>query len=104
MKGHFKSLSQINTAPVPTVLSTDIPTQMESTFINEKCMFWIKNTIMYCPYKPGKPDSVSFGELPVLNDIRLLTSTQCHHPQIESALALHCHESLQSSMASQFII
>jgi hypothetical protein len=37
MNGHFKSLSQINSAPVPIVLSADTPTQMEPSFISEKC-------------------------------------------------------------------
>jgi hypothetical protein len=37
VKGHFKRLPRINTAPVPTVLSIDMPTQMESSFISEKC-------------------------------------------------------------------
>jgi hypothetical protein len=52
MKGHFKSLPRINTAPVPIVLSIDIPTQTEQSFISEKCKFWVKNTVMYCLQKP----------------------------------------------------
>jgi hypothetical protein len=36
VKGHFKLLLRINTAPIPIVLSTDIPTQMEPSFISEK--------------------------------------------------------------------
>jgi hypothetical protein len=51
MKGHFKRLPRINTAPIPIVLSTDIPTQMERSFISEKCKFLVKNTIMYLPTK-----------------------------------------------------
>jgi hypothetical protein len=54
MNGHFKSLSQFNAAPVPAVLSTDIPTQMEPSFVSEKAKFSNKNTIMYCPEKPVK--------------------------------------------------
>jgi hypothetical protein len=42
MKGHFKYLLGINTAPIPTVLSIDIPTQLEPSFISEKCKFWIE--------------------------------------------------------------
>jgi hypothetical protein len=47
VKGHFKSLSQTNTASVSIVLSIDIPTQMEPSFISEKCKFWAKNNVMY---------------------------------------------------------
>jgi hypothetical protein len=35
MKGHFRSLSQINTASIPVVLSLDTPTQIEPSFISE---------------------------------------------------------------------
>jgi hypothetical protein len=52
VKGHFKRLLRINTAPVPIVLSIDIPTQMEPSFINEKCKFWVKEAVMYCLQKP----------------------------------------------------
>jgi hypothetical protein len=51
MKGHFKSLSQINTAPVLIVLSIDTPLHMEPSFVSGKCKFWSKNTIMYCLQK-----------------------------------------------------
>jgi hypothetical protein len=34
-KGYFKSLSQINTAPEPTVLSTDITTHMDQSLIGK---------------------------------------------------------------------
>jgi hypothetical protein len=44
MKGHYKSLSQINTAPVSTVLIIDTDTQMELSIISEKCKFWAENT------------------------------------------------------------
>jgi hypothetical protein len=37
VKGHFKRLLRINIAPIPIVLSTDIPTQMEPSSITEKC-------------------------------------------------------------------
>jgi hypothetical protein len=37
VKGYFKRLSRINTAPIPIVLSIDILTQMEPSFISEKC-------------------------------------------------------------------
>jgi hypothetical protein len=52
LMGHFKSLSQINTSPVPIVLSIDTPTQMELSFISEKCKFWVENIIMYCLQNP----------------------------------------------------
>jgi hypothetical protein len=52
LKGYFKSLSEIYTAPVPIVLSIDIPTEMESSFLRKICKFWFKNSIMYCPQKP----------------------------------------------------
>jgi hypothetical protein len=52
MKGHFRRISQISTVPVPIVLSIDTPTQMEPSFMSEKCKFWVKNSIMYCPQKP----------------------------------------------------
>jgi hypothetical protein len=54
VKGRFKRLSRINNAPIPIVLSTDIPTQMGPRFISEKCKFWVKNTVMYCLQKPVK--------------------------------------------------
>jgi hypothetical protein len=54
LKGYFKSLSEINTAPVPIVLSIDIPTEMEPSFLRKICKFWFKNTIMYCLQKPVK--------------------------------------------------
>jgi hypothetical protein len=53
MKGHFKRLPRINTTPIPIVLSIDLPTQMEPSFISEKCKFWVKNTVMYCLQKPA---------------------------------------------------
>jgi hypothetical protein len=46
-KGHFKSMSGTNTAPVPIVLSIDITSQMEPSFISEKYNFWVENTAMY---------------------------------------------------------
>jgi hypothetical protein len=52
VNGNFKSLSQINTAPILTVLSTDILTEMKPSFISEKCKFWVKNTVMYCSQEP----------------------------------------------------
>lgn len=45
MKGCFKSL-----APVPTVLSADMSTQMERDFVSEICEFW-ESTFIYCPKK-----------------------------------------------------
>jgi hypothetical protein len=41
-EGHFCSLSPINIAPVPIVVSIDMPTQMEPSFIGEKCRPWVK--------------------------------------------------------------
>jgi hypothetical protein len=35
MKGHLKSLSRINTAPIHIVLNSDTPTQIEPSFISE---------------------------------------------------------------------
>jgi hypothetical protein len=43
---HFKMLSCINTAPVPIVLSTYTPTQIEPSFIIKKCEFGSR--IAYC--------------------------------------------------------
>jgi hypothetical protein len=51
VKGHFKSLSRINTSPVPTVLSINTPSQLEPSVISEKCKFCAKGTVMYCPQK-----------------------------------------------------
>jgi hypothetical protein len=48
VKGHFKSLSRINATPIPIILSIDIPTQVETSFVSEKCKFWVKKTVMYC--------------------------------------------------------
>jgi hypothetical protein len=50
-EGALQTSSSINTAPVPIVLSIDIPTQMEPSFISKKCQFWVKNTVMYCLQK-----------------------------------------------------
>jgi hypothetical protein len=44
MKGHFRSLSRINTVPVPA--------EMEPSFISEKFKFCVRNVIIYCPLKP----------------------------------------------------
>jgi hypothetical protein len=52
VKGHFKLLPRINTAPIPIVLSIDIRTQTKPSFISEECKFWVKNTVMYCLQKP----------------------------------------------------
>jgi hypothetical protein len=46
MKGHFRSKSWINTAPVPTVLSVDIPTHMEPVFSREQRKFCVQRTVM----------------------------------------------------------
>jgi hypothetical protein len=51
VEGHFKNLSLINTLPIPITSSNDIPTQTEPSFISAKCLFWIKNVVMYCPQK-----------------------------------------------------
>jgi hypothetical protein len=48
VKVYSESLFWINAAPVPVVLSTVIPTQKEPDFVNEKCMFWVEETVMYC--------------------------------------------------------
>jgi hypothetical protein len=39
VKSDYKSLSGINTAPIPTVLSIDTPTQMEPSFISNNVTF-----------------------------------------------------------------
>jgi hypothetical protein len=46
VKEYFKSLSQINTAQIPIVLSIYIPTKMEPSFIGKKYEFWVKYTIV----------------------------------------------------------
>jgi hypothetical protein len=47
LKGHLKSLSQINTAQVLRIdLNADTPTQVKPSFTSEKCKFWVKNTVM----------------------------------------------------------
>jgi hypothetical protein len=51
---YFKSSSQINTAPVPTVLSTDIPITIQPSFIGKKYEFWVKQTVVYCLHKSVK--------------------------------------------------
>jgi hypothetical protein len=48
---HLKSLSWINSVPVPIIVSIDLPTQMEPSFISKECKFWVKNSIMYCLQK-----------------------------------------------------
>jgi hypothetical protein len=43
VKGHFKSLSRINTVPIPILLSTDIFTHYQTEkkiFISETSEFW----------------------------------------------------------------
>jgi hypothetical protein len=44
----FKSISRINTAPIP-IFCIDTPTQMEPSFNGEKRNFWAKNTVINCP-------------------------------------------------------
>jgi hypothetical protein len=51
-KRHFRSLFQIKSATIPTVLSTDTPTQIEPSFKSEKHKSWVNNTVMYCLQKP----------------------------------------------------
>jgi hypothetical protein len=51
MDGHFRSFSQISTAPTPTVLCIDMPTQVKPSFISEECRFRVMNTFMYCEGK-----------------------------------------------------
>jgi hypothetical protein len=46
VKVHFKTLSLINTATIPTVLNNDIPTQLEPTLNNN---FLVTNAVIYCP-------------------------------------------------------
>jgi hypothetical protein len=48
LKWNFKSLSGISAAPVSMVFTIYIPTQMEPSFIIQKCKFWVKKTIMCC--------------------------------------------------------
>jgi hypothetical protein len=36
VRGHFKNMSRINTDSLPIVLSTDVATQMEPSFISER--------------------------------------------------------------------
>jgi hypothetical protein len=50
VKGLFKSLSCINTAPVPTVLRIDVPTLMEPIFIGEISVLDQK----HCYMRPAK--------------------------------------------------
>jgi hypothetical protein len=51
-EGHFKSLSQINTAPISSALITDILSQIEPSFIRGKCKFCVKNGVVYYLQKP----------------------------------------------------
>jgi uncharacterized protein YueI len=56
MKRHFKIVSPINTAPISVVLSTDIPAQMELTFMNKNINFGsITPTCTAPPPKKNKP-------------------------------------------------
>jgi hypothetical protein len=45
VRGQFKSLSEINTAPIMIVLRIDIPTQMGPSFISENVSFWIRTPL-----------------------------------------------------------
>jgi hypothetical protein len=45
-------MSRIITPPVHIVLSFDATSQMEQSFFNEKCKFWVKNTVLYCMETP----------------------------------------------------
>jgi hypothetical protein len=42
VRGHLKNMSRINTDSLPIVLSTDVPTQMEPSFISERYELWVK--------------------------------------------------------------
>jgi hypothetical protein len=72
MKEYFKSLSHINNAPIPITFNTDIPTQRELNFINEKCKFWIKNTILYCLQEPVTKNAFFSHNHPQLLELVLL--------------------------------
>jgi hypothetical protein len=52
VKGHFESLSRINTAAVLIVLSIGISTQTEPRFISEKCKFLDQEHRRVLPAKP----------------------------------------------------
>jgi hypothetical protein len=48
MKGYFRSVSQINTAPIHIVLSTHIPTQMEPNVIATKYVLGQEHCLVLC--------------------------------------------------------
>jgi hypothetical protein len=52
-------LSWINIVPVPTVLSTDIPTQMEPSFISDKSFGWRRPSSIAC--KSSYKDALFFS-------------------------------------------
>jgi hypothetical protein len=45
------------------VLSTDTPIQMEASFINEKCDFWVKDTVIHCPQNDQTQKCVLISQL-----------------------------------------
>jgi hypothetical protein len=66
VKGYFKILSWINTAPVPVILSIYAPTQIDTRFISEHFKFWVKNAIIYCPQNLVQNAFLSHNRLPQL--------------------------------------
>jgi hypothetical protein len=76
VKGHFKSLSRINTVQIPIVLSIGTPTQMKPSFISEECKFWVKNTEMYCrKHQLRKYVLLSYNHLHLLQPVLYGLST-----------------------------
>jgi hypothetical protein len=49
MKGNLRSISQINTAPVPIFLGIGVLTQIEPSFISKKPKYCVKNTYHVLP-------------------------------------------------------
>jgi hypothetical protein len=52
VKGHVKSLSEINTDLVPIVMSFGVHAQMEPSFVIKKCKFWVKETVVHSLQNP----------------------------------------------------
>lgn len=59
---NLPSFSHINTAPIPTVLSTDLPTHMQLGFISVKWVFGQEHIIYYLQ-KPLKNTCLNYTNL-----------------------------------------
>jgi hypothetical protein len=52
------------------VLSADVPTQMEPSFISKKFEFWVEEIVRYCPQQPVT-EMLSSLQIAIFNRLNL---------------------------------